>query len=343
MLLSVSSRFVAAAALLLTAATAQAQNVYFSQPFATRLYTNPAYTGLLDDYSLTFGFRNQFPSLVGTFKTNYLAADLRLDKPGRHHAIGLVFNHDRTGELNYTRFEVGGNYAYHTRLTKTLALSGGLNASYGRQQSPVNNFLFGDQIADDGTVTGNPSAELTNYPPVNYFSIGTGAVLYSENGWLSISGQHLNQPSLAFRRSTNLPMALNFSGGYKFFLLKPSPGAATHEVSLTPTASYSRQGASQRIEAGAYVTVSPVTLGGVYRNIITPGSVNQQQVLAAIVGVSVGALRIGYSYDVGLTTLSSDLGGAHEVTLTLRSFDRLENAYRRLKRRDYPLAPCPAF
>jgi type IX secretion system PorP/SprF family membrane protein len=334
---------VAGALLVATVPAVQAQDVYFSQPFATRLYSNPAFTGLLDDYSVTFGYRNQFPNLVGTFKTNYLAADLRLDTPGQHHAIGLVINHDRTGELSYTRFEAGANYAYHTRLTKTLALSGGLQASYGRQQSPANNFLFGNQISEDGVITSPSSPDASNFPPVNYFTVGTGAVLYSDQGWLSLAGKNLNQPNIGFRKQTALPMLLSLSGGYKFFLIKPGTGRATREVSTTPVASYTRQGGSQRIETGLYFTASPVTLGAVYRNINLPGSVNPQQVLAAIVGISVGALRIGYSYDIGLTPLSSDLGGAHEVTLCLRSFDRLENAHRRLKRRDYPLAPCPAF
>jgi hypothetical protein len=74
-----------------------------------------------------------------------------------------------------------------------------------------------------------------------------------------------------------------------------------------------------------------------------PGSVNAQQVLVATAGISSGIFRLAYSYDIGLSQFSQDLGGAHEVTLGIRSFDRLENARRRLKRRDYPAAPCPAF
>jgi type IX secretion system PorP/SprF family membrane protein len=164
-LLSNKTRGVLAGGLLMgLAPAAQAQDVYFSQPFATRLHSNPAFAGLLDDYSFTFGYRNQYPSLTGTYKTNYGAADVRLDTPGQHHALGLLLNHDRTGALSYTRFEVGAIYAYHTRLTKQLALSGGLRASYGRQQVPLSNFLFGDQISEDGTVLG-PSTELIQLPP----------------------------------------------------------------------------------------------------------------------------------------------------------------------------------
>ena len=320
----------------------RAQDVFFSQPFATRLHTNPAFTGLVDDYSVTLGYRNQFPSLAGSFITGQLAADVRLNTKGQHHALGLLINQDRTGSVGYTRFEAGALYAYHTRLTPQLALSGGMRVSYGRQRVGYDNFVFGDQILEDGSVAG-PSAEALNFPPANYLSLGTGAVLYTEQAWLSLAGQHLNQPDLGFRNQSALPISFNVSGGYKFFVVKPSTGVAVREVSFTPVAAYTRQGGSQRIETGAYFLASPVTLGAIYRNISAPGSVNAQNVLAVVAGVQAGGLRVGYSYDVGLTQLSSDLGGAHELTLSLSAFDRLENAYRRLKKRVYPTAPCPVF
>ena len=328
---------------LLGAATgARAQDVYFSQPFATRLHTNPAFTGLVDDYSVTLSYRNQFPSTAGSFVTAQTAADIRLNKPGQHHALGLLVSQDRTGSVGYTRLEIGGLYAYHTRLNEKLALSGGLRASYGRQRVGYDNFVFGDQIQEDGNVVG-PSAESLDFPPANYLSLGTGAVLYTDQFWLSVAGQHLNQPSLGFRTQSELPLLLNISGGYKFFVIKPGTGLATREISYTPVAAYTQQGGSHRIETGLYFTASPITLGAVYRNISLPSSVSPQHVLAVVAGVQAGGLRLGYSYDVGLSRLSADLGGAHELTLALRAFDRLENAHRRLKRRVYPVAPCPAF
>lgn len=320
----------------------RAQDVYFSQPFATRLHTNPAFTGLVDDYSVTLSYRNQFPSIAGSFVSAQTAADIRLNQPGQHHALGLLVNQDRSGAVGYTRLEIGALYAYHTRLTEKLALSGGLRASYGRQRVGYDNFVFGDQIQEDGSVVG-PSAESLDFPPANYLSLGTGAVLYTDQAWLSLSGQHLNQPDLGFRTQSHLPLLLSISGGYKFFALKPGPGIATREVSYTPVAAYTQQGGSHRIETGLYFTASPVTLGAVYRNISLPSNVSPQHVLAVVAGVQAGGLRLGYSYDVGLSRLSADLGGAHELTLSLRAFDRLENAHRRLKRRVYPLAPCPAF
>lgn len=319
---------------------AQAQDLYFAQPYANRMYQNPAYAGLLDDYSITLSYRNQFPTLAGTFQTSQLAADYRLRDP--RSAVGVLINYDRTGGIGYTRLQAGGVYAYHARLTEQLALSGGASVSYGLQRVSYGNLIFGDQLTDDGVV-GSQSLEVRDYQPVHYFTAGVGGVLYAERFWLGASVHHINQPDLGFITQSTLPMRLNLQGGYKYYFLKSSVKGESREVSVAPTASYTYQGGSQRAEAGLYFTTTPITVGAVYRGIPLPGSSHPQQVLTAIAGVSVGSFRLGYSYDMSLSQFSADVGGAHEISLSLREFDALEAAWRRLKRRNYPLVPCPAF
>ena len=329
---------------LLASGTAQAQDVYFSQAYANRQADNPAWVGLKDDYSATLSYRNQFPQLAGAFETVQLAADWRLPKPGLHHALGLVVNQDRAGAVGYTRFGATAQYAYHTRLTRTLALSGGAQLGYGRQRVGYDNLTFGDQYGADGTYSGATAESLAGFPPVNYFTVGVGGVLYAEQFWVSVAGQHLNRPSLGFSTQASLPLRLSVNGGYKLFIQKPAGHGKgeQREISLTPTLGYTRQGGSQRSEAGAYFSADPVTVGALYRNLASPDQ-GTQHVVALVAGIAFGDLRLGYGYDVGVSQLANDLGGAHEITLTLRAFDKLESAFRRLRRRDYPISPCPNF
>ncbi|MBT9392906.1 PorP/SprF family type IX secretion system membrane protein [Hymenobacter sp. NST-14] len=334
-------RWWAVAGLCLAAAgSAAAQDLYFAQPYATRMQTNPAYAGLLDDYSITLTYRNQFPTLAGTFQTSQLAADYRFRN--QHSAAGLLLDYDRTGGLGYTRLQVGGVYAYHLRLNEQLSLSGGASLSYGRQRVSYGNLVFGDQLSDDGVVQ-NFSLEVADFQPVHYVTAGVGGLLYTEQFWLGVAGQHLNQPNLGFVTQTRLPLRLNLQTGYKLYFVRVNNTREQREVSLMPVAGYTRQGGSQRAEAGLYFTATPLTLGAVYRGVPLPGAPRPQQVLTAIAGVSVGSFRLGYSYDISLSQFSADLGGAHELSLTLREFDSVEAAWRRLKRRNYPSIPCPAF
>ena len=329
---------------LLAANAARGQDVYFSQAFANRQADNPAWTGLVDDYSATLSYRDQFPQLAGSFQTVQLAAGWRLPQPGLHHAIGILINQDRTGTVGYTRLGATAQYAYHTRLTRTLALSGGAQVGYGRQRVGYDNLTFGDQYSADGSYVGATAESLAGFPPVNYLTVGVGGVLYAEQAWLSVSGHNLNRPDLGFSTQAGLPLRVAVSAGYKLFLQRPAGAGKgeVREISLVPTLGYTRQGGSQRSEAGAYLLLDPVTVGAVYRNLASP-DLGTQHVVAVVAGVAVGDLRIGYSYDVGVSQLASDLGGAHEITLTLRAFDKLESAFRRLKRRNYPKAPCPDF
>ncbi|GAA4018875.1 hypothetical protein GCM10022408_35950 [Hymenobacter fastidiosus] len=319
---------------------AQAQDLYFAQPYATRLHTNPAFAGLLDDYSLTLSYRNQFPTLAGTFQTSQLAADYRF--ADQRSAVGLLLNADRAGEIGYTRLEVSGIYAYHARLTEQLSLSGALQAGYGNQRISYGNLIFGDQLSDDGSVSGQ-SAERFDFKPVNYLTISPGLLVYNDNFWVGAAAHHVNQPDLGFATQTKLPLRLNFNGGVKHYFVQKTEKQVYREISLSPTGSYTRQGGSQRAEVGLYGTITPLTVGVVYRGVPLPGSLQPQQILTAVAGLSVGPLRLGYSYDMSLSQLSADLGGAHELSLSLRQFNALEAAWRRLKRRNYPSIPCPAF
>ncbi|MCA8832530.1 PorP/SprF family type IX secretion system membrane protein [Hymenobacter pini] len=322
------------------AGTAQAQDLYFAQPYANRMQLNPAYTGLLDDYSVTLSYRNQFPTLAGTFQSSQLAADYRFRD--QHSAAGLLVNYDRTGSIGYTRFQAGGVYAYHIRLSQQLSVSGGASVSYGLQRVSYGNLVFGDQLSDDGVVR-DVSLEMTDYKPVHYITGSVGGLIYSENFWAGIAAHHVNQPTLGFVTQTTLPLRLNLQGGYKVYFVKSSVKQQYTEMSLAPTVNYTRQGGSQRAEAGLYFTATPLTLGAVYRGVPLPGAPRPQQILTGIAGISMGSFRVGYSYDMSLSQFSAALGGAHEISLTLREFDSIEAAWRRLKRRNYPAIPCPAF
>ncbi|KAA9332970.1 type IX secretion system membrane protein PorP/SprF [Hymenobacter busanensis] len=323
----------------LTAASTQAQDVYFSQPYATRLHLNPAFTGLFDDASIALAYRNQYPTLIGSLQTSQLAADYRLRD--QRSAVGLLVNADRGGGLNLTRLEAGFTYAYHARLSQDLYVSGGAHAAYGSQRISYGNLLFGDQIDDNGQPTGT-SAEPLVYDPVRYLTLGLGGLFYTPNTWGGLAIHHVNQPQVGVASDAVLPFRLAVHGGYKHYFVKTTVKREYREVSLAPTGSYTYQGGSQRLELGVYGTNSPLTAGLLWRGAL-PGPGNAQQTLVALLGLTWSGFRFGYSYDVSLSRFSRETGGAHEITLALTKFDLIEAAKRRLRRKNYTAPPCPTF
>ncbi|WP_400192780.1 PorP/SprF family type IX secretion system membrane protein [Hymenobacter sp. B81] len=321
------------------APAARAQDVYYSQPYATRLHLNPAFTGLLDDASVTLTYRNQYPTLIGALQTTQLAADYRL--ASQRSAVGLLINADRGGGLSLTRLEAGFTYAYHARLSPQLYVSGGARASYGSQRISYGNLLFGDQLADDGQQLG-PTAEPLVYDPVHYLSLGLGGLVYTSNAWVGLALDHANQPVVGVADDAVLPFRLALHGGYKHYFVKTTVKRQYREVSVAPTAAYSYQGGSQRLELGVYGTITPLTAGLVWRGAV-PGPGATQQTLVALLGLTGNGFRLGYSYDVSLSQFSRETGGAHEITLSLTKFDLIEAAKRRLRRKNYAAPPCPVF
>ncbi|GAB2945040.1 hypothetical protein GCM10027048_07480 [Hymenobacter coalescens] len=331
----------AAALLSLLGPTAWAQDVFYSQPYATRLHLNPAFTGLLDDYSVTLAYRNQYPTLIGTLQSSQLAADYRfLDQ---RSAVGLLINADRGGGLDLTRFEGGFTYAYRAKLSKDLYVSAGAHAAYGSQRISYGNLVFGDQFDANGQQTGS-SAELVPqvYEPVRYLTLGVGGLLYTDRAWGGAAVSHLNQPVVGRADDATLPFRLALHGGYKYYFLKTTVKRQYREVSLSPTVAYTYQGGSDRTEIGLYGTTTPLTAGLLWRG-ATPGPGKTQQSLVALLGVAWNGFRFAYSYDVSLNRFSRETGGAHELTLCLQKIDLLEAANRRLRRKNYAAPPCPTF
>lgn len=331
----------AAALLGLSAApAARAQDVYFSQPYATRLHLNPAFTGSIDDYSVTLAYRNQYPTLIGTLQTSQLAADYRFRD--QRSAVGLLVNADRGGGLNFTRLEAGFTYAYRTRLSSDLYASAGAHAAYGSQSISYGNLLFGDQLSADGQVSGPTAEPVTSCDPVRYLTLGVGGLLYTSQAWLGLAAHHLNQPLVGQLRDAKLPARLAVHGGYKYYFARSTVKQQYREVSLSPTAGYTYQGGSGRAEIGLYGTSSPLTAAVVWRG-ARPSIGKGQQSLVTLLGVAWNGFRFGYSYDVSLSSFSREAGGAHEVTLCLEKIDLLEAAKRRLRRKNYTAPPCPTF
>ncbi|QIX61562.1 PorP/SprF family type IX secretion system membrane protein [Hymenobacter sp. BT18] len=321
-------------------ASAGAQDLYFSQPYATRLQLNPAFTGLQHDYGITLAYRDQFPSLAGSFQSSHLGADYRFNE--QRSAVGVVLNLDRLGAIGYTRLEAAALYAYHARLSAGVYLSGGAQVTYGNQRISYSNLVFGDQLSDEGITTG-PTSEAVPFDPVHYLSVGLGGLLYTKNAWVGLSTYHLNRPNLGTQAAGTLPTRFTFTTGVKHFFSETTVKQHYREASISPTLAYTRQGRSQRAEAGIYGTITPLTVGLVYRGIPLPGAPRPAAVLTTIVGVQMPGFRVGYSYDAELGRRKLGAGGAHEIVLTLEQVDVLAAARRRISRKNYRLVPCPYF
>jgi hypothetical protein len=130
----------------------------------------------------------------------------------------------------------------------------------------------------------------------------------------------------------------------------PQPDGAA----LVPYFQFRMQGSTNQFDVGINYVVPPVTIGLMYRGIplmkheSTPpvGATQANEVLnpttdalVFLLGLQISSFQFAYSYDFTVSSLSSQSGGAHEISL-IWEFEPV--APKRVKRKIKSI-PCPTF
>ena len=180
---------------------------------------------------------------------------------------------------------------------------------------------------------------------LNYPDISWGALLYNDHYWVGTSINHINEPNQSLLEDAGqsvLPMKWSVHGGYRFDLSGSTKTRNSKE--LFTALHYKSQGKFDQVDLGAYLSQGPFVFGLWYRGIPilkrNPEAVMNNDAFVALLGLTVPDrnLRIGYSYDVTISRLISDSGGAHEISIIY------EVAGKHSKRRNKRfLAPCAKF
>ncbi|MEQ8623866.1 MAG: PorP/SprF family type IX secretion system membrane protein [Vicingaceae bacterium] len=313
-----------------------AQDPQFSQFYANALYLNPGFTGNTTQLRFASTYRNQWPSIPGGFNSYTAAFDYNIE--AAKSGVGFLATHDKSGSggLRYTN--IAGFYAAHLQLSRKLGLRPGLKLSYTLRDVDQSSLIFADQIARDGAPT-----SLENIQEgIGYVDLGFGAVLaHLEKYWLGFSLDHLNRPNYSLLGGESaLPIKLSIHGGWNFEIDKPGSNYGTNTIRAI--AHYKAQQDWDQFDIGGYYEAFPLVFGLWYRGIpgfksYQPGYANNDAIVM-LLGMKVNDLRIGYSYDLTISRLVSNTGGAHEISLIY------EVASRRKKRsRKRFLVPCAKF
>ncbi len=333
--------------ILLLPGLVNAQDPQFSQFYSAPLYLNPAFAGSSQLTRVGANYRNQWPSLESNFVSYTAWGDHFIDE--KNSGIGFFVGRDQATISGLASTLVAAQYAYQLSLTQTFTLRAGFQAGYTFRNVDFSKFIFGDQINPDGSI--DPTAEIFNSTSAtNFFDVGAGVLLYSENAWFGVSAFHLNQPnqSLIGEQST-LPRKFSFHAGYKFFLSEGTIGeglfSRPQERSIAPTAQYKFQGDFDQLDLGLYLTYEPIIFGVWYRGLPVKSvdGVSNNEAIVLLVGLTKKnkkeIINIGYSYDVTLSNLGTQSGGAHEFSISYAWF----SGDPRKPPKNVRLIPCPNF
>ena len=309
-----------------------AQDPEFSQFYATPVYTNPALAGTVKCYHeggggrASINYRNQWPSLPGSFTTTAFSFDQQYDAISG--GIGLLVVNDVAGEGLLTSNSISGIYSFQMPINRKLVMRFGLEAQIMQRGIDWSKLRWEDQIqATRGFVLPTSETPITHKITTPNFS--TGWVIYSERFYAGLAVHNLIEPVQSFYKQDAVqPRRYTAHIGSVIPLDKRKVNGST----FSPNALFMAQGQFTQMNMGFYMNRGPLVTGLWFRQ--TFGEALNSDALIALVGFKKDRFKFAYSYDLTVDSKRWAARGSHEISAVI------EWCGKRPKRNYKPLV-CP--
>lgn len=317
---------------------AYAQDPHFSQFFASPLTLNPAFTGKFDgEWRLAVNHRDQWPSIPKAYVTTSASFDFGIMKnkipAGDVFGVGISALTDASAD-NQLKLNYGSiSLSYHKALDENgyNTIGAGFQGTYSSLTLDDSKLTFEDMLRQNG-FTGARTDFLTNGSNQNYMDLNAG-VLFSgstngnNNYYAGVSAYHINRPKVGFKDANwYLANRLTIHGGATF--------PFTQQVNLNVSVIHQTQSKA-----------SETTLGGAFSfnvngddvkptNVFIGSWMRLNDAVIPYLGLEVGGLRIGATYDVNISSLksaTSSRGGSEFSLIYIK------------RKSDVKGIPCPKF
>jgi type IX secretion system PorP/SprF family membrane protein len=312
---------------------ALAQDIHFSQFYASPVLLNPAAAGAgSHDLRLTVNYRDQWQNVISPFKTIGCAFDAKLrhlSKNGfNYFSYGITMYTDKAGASRSTTNQFNGLLAYHLYVDRVDIISFGVNAGMFQKSINTSNLKWDAQFNGKNYDASLPTQENSNYQSLVKFDLGAG-LLYEHREsaektsyQVGLSVNHITKPNISYYSSDP-------SLQFKYTVTGNASVKLDHGVYLVPAVLIAKQGGHAELLAGSNVRFVSSD-HGVDKNSL---SVHKARSTALQVGtfyrykdavVCVASVEydhqitVGLSYDINVSKLStvSKWRGGYEVCIT---------------------------
>lgn len=310
----------------------QAQDPELTQFYASPIYTNPAFAGTGNcGGRIVLNYRNQWPSLPGTFRTFVGSYDQHFDAIGG--GVGLMAMQDVAGDglLKTTAFS--GIYSYQINVTRKFTMRAAIQATFQQRSVDFSRLRFADQIvARRGFI--NPTAESLPTQSVSYPNFAAGMIGYTKNFYAGIAVHNLNEPNQSFfgnsDAGTTVPRRFTLHSGM-VIPLEQSKRGGEPDLAISPNILVMMQEKFLQVNFGFYVNKGPLVAGLWFRQ-TSPNS----DAMLVLLGFRHNNFKFGYSYDVTVSSARAAAPGSHEISAAIEWCSK-----KRPKR--YRKLTCPDF
>ena len=270
-----------------------AQDPVFSLGDQNQLYNNPAFSGTANNFRFGNSYRNQWPSLSGSYITNNVYADQYLGKFG---GAGISYTLDKAGQA-FTSNSVSFSYSYGIKIGDTSRLQFGISPGIIQESIDINKLTFGDMINPrTGFVyTSTPIANES----ITKFNFSAGLLFYNHQFYAGYALHHINRANMSFY-DTEQKLDIRHSVQLGLY------GHFGKDGLINVFANAHFQGSSYNISSILQIQTHHILTGIGYRT---------GDAILARLGVVFKNFKIIYGYDATVSKLSSI--GSHEIALQI--------------------------
>ncbi len=294
---------------------AYCQDIHWTMFDMSPLSLNPAYSG---DHNKSvragINYRGQWNSISNSsgFKTSTAFVDAPFFSAGKNSWVGfgLMLLSDKSGSINLSNTGVLGSVAAHLTVNRNSILSLGFQGGLINRKFDTSNILLEEQINIEGpNMPFNSSlnnGKFIENPSINHADLSIGLKYYSkfDNDSDFILGGSIRHIATMnnFIGADNLPFLLTVHGRLNVMINK--------KWSFLPAVNYYKMESANQVNlqglmsfrSGSRNSKFAINTGLAYRAI-------GNDALMAIFQVDFNAYKIGLSYDLNISELSSETNG----------------------------------
>ena len=304
--------------LVLPASLLRGQDMSFSQMYESSMYLSPSFTGFTTGSRLGLNYRNQWPGAGNAYQFYGVALDHYFER--FNSGLGFMFLRDDQGKGLLVNDELSLLYSYEFSIAEDFFLRPGIAFKYAQRRIDPSKIYLPEDIDPGGVITPGQGGGLDLDSERNSrFDAAASLMFYGKSFWVGAAFDHLVRTNVGFTDlRTNIDMKTTIYGGYKYVYHEPRRNEDAKTISLA--FNYRRQSGFNQLDFGVYWYFNPIELGLWYRGlpVKTNDELSNIDAIIPSIGVNVGTIRVGYSYDFTLSELAGYSKGSHEISLIYR-------------------------
>jgi type IX secretion system PorP/SprF family membrane protein len=309
-----------------------AQDVVFSQFYASPLSVNPAFAGIAYGPRLIANYRAQWPTLQNAFTTYAVSYDQHIR--ALSGGIGIHVIGDQLGDGLLQRYEARVSYAYQMSINRRAIIKMAVEGSFSQTSIDEGRVILPDMInIRDGSrllPTSEPGLLSSSFTSYNF---GAGVMAYSTEffGGLSVRNAVPFAYSFLDDQKSKRPMRIHGYMGGTIMLSRYK----REQFYMAPATMFGYESGFTHLTLGTIVNRQNIYGGIWFRH-----AISNMDAVTLSVGMSRDKLKVGYSHDFSASKIGTATGGAHEVSLVF-NFAKAGNSV--INRRLTVPIPSPVF